>query len=265
MPVEIQHLMDSMGSRVKHNDSHKKRLREHLPLFDPIRYRLDPAGNVLVDPERTTTGNTDGANGGSGSGPGKRDGGHGGGGGGTRTRQGTTLPAGGASHLFQKPEGDPAIQIRGEIPEVEWVSLAEGTRGEGEMDDRAGQYISVRNSIKANTDFRYFQDVFKRFETEFCGQPALESTVKQSVQSWMGQALCEAVMGIMAFRDLAQWPLASINEALSETALTTAVLAATTHVHNRVRNELTAKFGSARQRASVSTNGEAHSPEAPAL
>jgi hypothetical protein len=62
------------------------------------------------------------------------------------------------------------------------------------------------------------------------------------VHGWFEQALVEAVIGVQALNGSKEWNVAQIETALSEEALTLAVMPRY-HVYNSVRRELGSKLG----------------------
>jgi hypothetical protein len=45
------------------------------------------------------------------------------------------------------------------FPVVQWVSVADGTRNPGDIEDRAARFILEQNVLQINADFRVFGDM----------------------------------------------------------------------------------------------------------
>jgi hypothetical protein len=134
------------------------------------------------------------------------------------------------------------------FPEVTWVSVKDGSRVEGDMEDRAAKYLADQNHLLVNGDFRVFKDLIAHFMRNHKGIAGAEAVVTNAVRGWFAQALVEAVIGVQALRNSKEWVQDEIERALSEEALTACTMQRY-HVHLAVKRELGAKFGSAKQTA----------------
>ena len=149
--------------------------------------------------------------------------------------------------LFERKNGTPAEKIQPDIfPQVAWVSVQDGSREVGDMEDRAAKYFVDQNRLLVNADFRVFSDLTAHFMRNYKDMAGAESLVKDAVQAWFEQALVEAVIGIQALRNSKEWTTDEIERALSEEALTACVMQRY-HVHLAVKRELGAKIGSTKQ------------------
>lgn len=63
-----------------------------------------------------------------------------------------------------------------------------------------------------------------------------------AVRNWFEQALIKTVIGVQALKDSKEWSIGDIDKALSEEALTAAVMQRY-HVSNSVKRELGSKLG----------------------
>src|ERR1700694_2650748 len=88
-----------------------------------------------------------------------------------------------------------------------------------------------------NSDFRVFADMVTKFVNDYGGSAALKDTVEDAVRAWFEQALVETVIGIQAMKNAKEGALQDIENALSEEALTAAVMPRY-HVPNSVKREL---------------------------
>jgi hypothetical protein len=236
MPAEITQLMEEVAAgatSIDHTKSIKERLKSILDLYKLSRYKPSPTGQFSIDPD-----------GGEGGKPRITN---------TKTQSESTSEkksneggsAGGIYSAFQRKNGIPGSEVRADVfPQVKWISLDEGTREKGDLEDRAARYILDQNLLLINADFRAFSDMVKRFVDEYSRFAAVASTVKDVVHSWFEQALTETVIGIQAIRNSKEWDLSHIQAATSEEALT-AVVMARYHIFSNVKRELGAKFGKA--------------------
>jgi Histidine kinase-, DNA gyrase B-, and HSP90-like ATPase len=238
LPKEIAELVAekaAAASNTDHSRSIRDRLRDILDLFRISRYRPTAAGSVLVDEERIARGGrqNDTPKEQLSAGDGGRSG----------------APGGGAGNLyaiFEKPGGTPGKRVKPDpFPVVKWVTVKNGTREYGDIEDRAAKYHADQNLLLANADFRVFADMVTFFVKEFDQVPGIEDLARDAVRGWFEQALVEAVMGVQGLMNSREWSQTEIDAALSEEALTTAVMQRY-HVHFAVKRELASKVGSRR-------------------
>ncbi len=234
MPKEISALIAekaAAASVADHGKSIRERLKQVLDLFKVSRYRPSPDGPFLIDDQNLARG-----------GQPKREnattqtgsGGHGAGEGGT---------AGGVYAIFEKANGKTADRVQPDVfPSVNWISTKDGTRTPGDLEDRAARFLIEQNRLLINADFRVFIDMVNKFTKDFGGNPALYEVVQDAVHRWFEQALIETVIGVQALRNSKEWPVTAFETALSDEALTTAVMPRY-HVHNSVKRELGSKLG----------------------
>jgi hypothetical protein len=244
LPPEIAKLVAekaAAASNTDHSNSIRDRLKEIMDLFKISRYRPTPGGATLVDEERRARGG--------------------------RTAEllhrDSLLPSetgkqgqagGGAGNLyaiFEKIGGTPSKRIRPDpFPLVKWVSVIDGTREHGDMEDRAAKFLADQNLLLVNGDFRVFGDMASFFVKEFEGVPGIADLARDAVRGWFEQALVETVIGIQGLMNSKEWSQTEIDSALSEESLTTAVMQRY-HVHFAVKRELGSKLGSRRSHAAV--------------
>ena len=93
-----------------------------------------------------------------------------------------------------------------------------------------------------NADFRVFTDMVEKWCKELGANPAIRDLVEDAVHGWFEQALVESVLGMQALRHAKEWSDHHMKTALSEEALTTAVMQRY-HVNNSVKRELGSKLG----------------------
>jgi hypothetical protein len=142
-----------------------------------------------------------------------------------------------------KKDGEPGRAVRVDpFPEVIWVSVKDGTRDPGDMEDRAGRYLFEQNKLIVNADFRVFTDMTERWSKQYATKAGVREVVEQSVRSWFLQALVETVLGVQALKDSKEWTVEDVERALSEESLSAAVMARY-HVNNCVKRELGTRLG----------------------
>ncbi|MCZ6626021.1 MAG: ATP-binding protein [Deltaproteobacteria bacterium] len=234
MPTEIDDLIQEVAAGAKssdHSQSIRERLKDVLDLFRVSRYRPIRDGDTLIDPgtrtrgglprERDQTTTTDG------TGP-------------SGTQGGT---AGGTYAMFLKKEGVPGKRIRPDVfPLINWVSVKEGTRTSGDLEDRAARFLGEQNKLLINGDFRVFTDMTDKWIREYKDRHSVHDVIESAVRGWFEQALVETVIGIQALKESQEWSRDHVQKALSEEALTAAVMSRY-HVNNSVKRELGTKLG----------------------
>ena len=216
MPEPLRQMMDEIVARADTGsfaDEVKRRLRELKDLLKMSRYRRVATGSVAAHGELR--------GGVVRPGDGSRE---------AKSSSSSSSGTGGANAnlyaAFLASEGDRAEQIRhrDSTPEVTWISVVEGTRDQGLLEDKAARYVPEQNLILANSDFRGFQRIIEVLAEEY--PHADPSTVKRVVQSWTTLQLIESVLGIRSLEGSPEWSSGEdINRALSEESLTAVVMA----------------------------------------
>jgi len=223
------------ATETDHSKSIRDRLKDIIDLFKISRYKPDAVGTVLVDADQLVRGGIAGKI--VSAVQVKRDRSHSGGAGGS---------VGNVYAVFEKTNGVAARKTKPDVfPTVKWVSVKDGTREYGDIEDRAAKYLSDQNLLLINADFRVFMDMVLHFTKEFNDYPGITEIARDAVHSWFEQALVETVIGIQGLRGSKEWTELQIESACSEEALTTAVMQRY-HVLNSVKRELGSKLGSRR-------------------
>ncbi len=241
MPRPIAELVDRVAAAASGSD-HKQTIRERLKaivdLFKFSRYRPTPKGKLLLDNENSVAGGRPKTRGERTTDTAEADpGGKGG-------------RAGDVYSLFLSAHGVPGEEvIINREPEVQWVSVENGTRTPPDLEDRAAKYLPQQDTIQANADFRVFNDMIDRWCQRYKHVPGARDVVKDVVQEWFEQQLIEAVMGAQALRDARQWTFEDVQRLWSEEALTAAVLPRY-HVDIAVKRALGAKLGTLKEKIS---------------
>jgi hypothetical protein len=240
IPAEIQTMMEEVAAgsaSSDHKQSIRDRLRQIRDLFRFSKYRLTPKGTVLVDPESVGAGGEPEEDSGGVRSKHARPG-HGGG------------RAGNVYALFLMDGGVPATPVNPDnIPDVIWVSVRKGTREPTFLEDRAAKYLAELNVLQINADFRGFTDMVDRWHSQYAETPGVRDAVEDVVHEWFEQALIETVLGVLALKDSQRWTSDDTGRALSEEALTSAVMSRY-HIDIAVKRALGARLGSLRDKAS---------------
>ncbi len=231
IPDEIEHLMESViagSSSTDHKQAIRDRLKQIRDLFKMSRYRRTPAGATKA---------TEDTLGGKGRESTPTNGSGGGGGGGKGGRAGDIYA------LFISDGGDPADVVNSDtIPEVVWVTTEDGTREPDFLEDRAAKYLPEKNLLQINGDFRVFTDMEDRWCSQYADAPGARPVVRDVAREWFEQALVETVLGVQALHGSQEWPVDAMARAMSEEALTAAVMQRY-HIDIALKRTLGAKLG----------------------
>ncbi|MBF8254631.1 MAG: hypothetical protein HW373_1326 [Deltaproteobacteria bacterium] len=238
LPDEIAELVAEKAAAAVNTD-HQKSIRDRLKeimdldLFRISRYRPTASGDTLIDQTRLVRGGI----------PAEQ----------TRATYGKSESgksgtvggiAGNVYAVFEKTTGAAGKKTKSDpFPTVRWVNTKDGTREYGAIEDRAAQYLVEQNLLLVNADFRVFEDMIVFFTKEFADVPGSVDLARDAVRGWFEQALVETVLGVQGLANSKEWSQTDIDTALSEEALTAAVMQRY-HVHFAVKRELGSKLGS---------------------
>ena len=236
MPAEIDSLMASVisgSSSVDHKQAIRDRLKQIRDLMKLSRYRRIKRGSITAA-EDTAGGRA--RDQGNRNGEGGRSGGSGG-------------RAGDIYAMFLADDGDPVEPINADpVPDVVWISAEEGTREPDFLEDRAAKFLPEKNLLQINSDFRVFSDMEDRWCTQYSTIKSARPVIRDVVHEWFEQALVETVLGVQALHGSQEWPIDSMAKAISEEALTAAVMQRY-HIDVAVKRALGAKLGTLKDRA----------------
>ncbi len=155
LPPAISELMDEItagSSASDHKQAIRDRLKQIKELFRFSRYRPTPAGDKLV----VDGGSLGGEPGKSSDSDGSGEKGSAGG--------GTSGRAGSIYSLFLDEEGLPGEEVfSNNEPDVAWITVEEGTRVTGFLEDRAAKFRPEQNLLQINGDFRGITDMVDRW------------------------------------------------------------------------------------------------------
>jgi len=237
MPEAIKAKIDEIMAKTERDPEGKtrerilERLKRIRDLLRPSRYRRDPNGS-LRGIGKALGGSSSPGDGQKGTGS-SGVGGH---------RGGRSSDDYLADLVESGGELVSAVVVSPKEPQVKWVSQADGTREEGELDDLAAEIVGDTLSgdiIKANRDFRGYRDLVTFFAKEFNpgGDTAIDRKIVDYVEEWLESQLVEAVMTVRNLINGRTWTPADIDRALSPHALTT-VMMARFHIVERVKRSL---------------------------
>jgi hypothetical protein len=214
MPPEIREMMDSIlagADTGNYEENVKRRWKEIKELFQLNKYRKTRSGDLNVDGinpggnERRLDGTR----------PAGTNSSRKGSGGGTADLY--------AAFISEEGEAGELVTRDSNLPKTTWISVEEGTRENGDLEDRAARYSREENTIYINRDFRVFEGL--RTASSESYPPASEIDVKRSVEEWVSLQLTESVMGVLSLQGSPEWSdAATIDLALSSEALTAAVM-----------------------------------------
>jgi hypothetical protein len=236
MPHEIKAKIDEIMAKTDRDPEGKtrerilERLKRIRDLLRPSRYRRDPEGMLRAAGEGT------GGHALLGNGRRTATGGGGSGWGGRSSDDYLIDLVESGGHTATRVDTSPRE------PTVTWVSKAEGTREDGELEDRAAEIVGdyfTGDLVKANRDFRGYRDLIGFFSKEFNpgGDPVLERKIVEQVEEWVASQLIEVIMTVRNLANGRTWVMQDIAAALSPHALTSVTMARF-HVVEKVRRSL---------------------------
>jgi Histidine kinase-, DNA gyrase B-, and HSP90-like ATPase len=239
LPQEIAAHMEEIAARdteKDHSKSIRERLKAMLDLFKVSRYKPTKSGPLQIDDPTPNAG-----------GQFSRGDGVSGTGGTASTKSSAGGAVGGIYSAFLKNDGQPGREARPDLyPDVVWVSVENGKRELGEIEDKAARYLEEQHLLKINADFRVFTDMVDHWVDAYTKEqrlvPGLRDTVRDAVHNWYEQALTETIIGLQALKGSREWPNNLLREAWSESALT-AVVMQRYHPYNSIKRELGTKVG----------------------
>jgi hypothetical protein len=239
MPSDIKALIEriaAQSSAENHGKSIRERLKAMMDLFKVSRYKPHAAGSLNIAEPTPNAGGRPSRNNGSSDG---------GGGGGRSSIQGGAV--GGVYSVFLKKDGQPGRQTKPDVfPRVQWISIAEGTREVGDIEDKAARYLEDQNTLLINADFRVFTDMVQHWVQLYASEhgevAGLRTRVRDSVHDWFEQALTETIIGLQALKGSREWSTQDLQNAWSEAALTSVVMQRY-HPYNCIKRELGTKIG----------------------
>lgn len=235
-PDEIGVLMEEVtkdSNSETATDAIRERLKRISDLLRFPRYRRSPTGELRAVDD--TVGGASKADGSARAG--------------TGTAGGRGGRSGDLYTLWVDPEGVPVDEVTiDNMPETMWVTVENGRRTPPAMEDRAAKFLAEQYLLQINGDFRGFTDMVDRWTKLYGDKPGTRPVIEASIREWFEQALIETVIGVQALQGSPEWTPDDMAKALSEEALTSAVMQRY-HVDNAVRRALGSKLGSLQDRS----------------
>ena len=238
MPEELRDYQDSIGAtnQTDHQRAIRERLKTISDLFKFGRYRPRPGGLHNANSSENTGGGASESD----EKP-KRDA--------TSVPGNRSTRKGDIYALFAEESGDEADLINSPIsPDAVWISIEEGTRSQGDLEDRAARYLPDQNKLLINGDFRAFVDMVERWEIKYENIPGSRATIVDVVHEWFEQQLIETIMSALALKSSGKWSMQELAELWSEVALTAAVLPRY-HIDMSIKRILGQRLGRMKQAA----------------
>jgi hypothetical protein len=233
MPDELEAFQNEIGLKAQHSD-HRTAIRERLKaireLFRFGRYRPAKHGKFSVGEV------TDNSEGGGDQDSGKRN------------RQSDQVGRTGGRRsdiyaLFTEDSGQPADLIDNPVePQVSWITVEDGSRSAGDLEDRAARYLPESNRLLINADFRAFTDMTERWVLKYGVSGAQATVIKDTVREWFEQQLIETILSAWALRHGGRWSMVELPELWSDSALTAAVLPRY-HIDVNIKRSLGQRLG----------------------
>jgi len=249
IPTPITDMMDAIlagSSASSYRDAIRDRLKNLRELFRVTRYRRTPQGAMATQgdvsggrPTPRDTPVTRNPSGGAGGKP--------------------TGTAGKAYGALLADLGDPSEPTipRDMEPKTTWVSVAEKTREPNDnLEDRAASYVAPSHELLINRDFRVYRDMIKHWNDKYASVPGAPEVIQAAVEEWFEQQLIETIVGVRALEGARSWSDADLDQALSEVALTAAVMPRY-HVYQQIKRTLGSRLGGLRTKASSDESAEA--------
>jgi hypothetical protein len=233
LPEEITLLIEEKAAaaiNTDHNKAIRERLKDIITLYNLSRYKPVEEGSHLVDDENVVN-----------VGSFKHIA--------VKERQsmkeeGTAGTGGNVYAVFEKAEGTPAKKIIPDpFPEVRWISIRNNTREPGDMEDRAAKFLVDTNLLLINEDFPGYSDIVHYLIKDHKDIAGIEAITLDATKGWFEQALVETIIGVQSLVNRKDWTQVDIDKALSEEALTAAVMQRY-HLLIAVKRDLGSKLGS---------------------
>jgi len=123
-------------------------------------------------------------------------------------------------------------EIKDPTPDVIWKTRQDATRMEGELEDRAAEYLPGNDVLNINGDFRVYTDLLEKMKHQKgAGDPSRERAIETFVKKEYTFSLLEATMRTKLLNDNPNWSRKDIEEkCLSPEGLTESVMS-NYHLH----------------------------------
>ncbi len=159
---------------------------------------------------------------------------------------------------YIEPKGKRAErkEVKDPTPTVIWKTIDDGTRIEGELEDRAAEYLPGNDVLNINGDFRVFLDLLDRLQSEKgAGDPSRERSIEYYVKKEYIFSLVEATMRTKLLNDNPNWSRKEVEDkCLSPEGLTEVVMS-NYHLHYMLHQNI-GRWLSAIDRGEVTLGGK---------
>lgn len=106
------------------------------------------------------------------------------------------------------------------MPAFEWLSVRDGTRAIGELEDLALRYDSRNHRLQLNRDFRGFRPLFDRFLAAYAHVPGADELIEQTVREEIAYVAFETMQWALALSHSSARTPESRRQMLSPESLT---------------------------------------------
>jgi len=128
-----------------------------------------------------------------------------------------------------------------DLPDVAWISIRDGSRAIGDLEDQAARYHLERHELTINADFRAVTDLISHWQDRYGGIAGARPVIEAQVREWCEQILVEVVLAVRSSR----WSDEQLDALLSPTSLTAALLPRQL-LHATLQKRLAQKLGAPR-------------------
>ena len=143
----------------------------------------------------------------------------------TGTQRRTSGAEGSQDVISGQPLGDAQVHedhvdAIANLPDVAWISVRDGSRAPGDLEDEAARYHAARHELTINADFRAISDLTAHWRRRYQGVPGARQVIEAQVCEWCEQILVELVL---AARNTS-WSDGRLDALLSPTSFSAALL-----------------------------------------
>lgn len=133
------------------------------------------------------------------------------------------------------PATAPVVDPWQQLPRCRWVTVADGTRAPGDLEDRAGRYDHATDTLTINADYRPIVALTRHFDALYGGAPGAAQTIEAVVREWCETALCEAVIAHRSLAASPAWGPADAQRLVDEIGLSAALAPVVAMTHHAAR------------------------------
>ena len=126
----------------------------------------------------------------------------------------------GGQPLIDSHVNDGQVETIANLPDVAWISVRDGSRAPGDLEDQAARYHPARHELTINADFRAITDLIAHWRRRYQGVPGARAVIDAQVREWCEQILVEVVVAVRN----TNWNEDRLDALLSPTSFTAALL-----------------------------------------